>query len=119
MEPLLKEGDFVGASMVPYFFCSPRKGQLVICRHPGNGRMLIKRIARKENANYWVEGANANQSTDSRDFGWLQKKHIEGRVLFVARYPERRDGESASIFKKEFGPDKVIKRSRRSYLLEV
>ncbi|OHA62279.1 MAG: hypothetical protein A3E07_03415 [Candidatus Wildermuthbacteria bacterium RIFCSPHIGHO2_12_FULL_45_9] len=93
MEPLLKEGDFVCASGLPYFFCSPREEELVVCAHPVDRKMLVKRIVSRKNSRYWVEGVNANESTDSREFGWLEKKQIKGKVLFVVNAQERGSGE--------------------------
>ena len=93
MEPLLKEGDFVCASGLPYFFCSPQEEELVVCAHPVDRKMLVKRIVSRKNSRYWVEGVNANESTDSREFGWLEKKQSKGKVLFVVNAQERGSGE--------------------------
>lgn len=69
-------------------------GQLVIGRcvrelHPGDvvivshdGMEKIKRIERQQGNLLYLLGDNPAGSTDSRDFGWVQEKHILAKVVW-------------------------------------
>tara|TARA_Y100000310_G_C20512516_1_gene729555 strand:- start:660 stop:977 length:318 start_codon:yes stop_codon:yes gene_type:complete len=82
MTPFIKEGDFVLAERMSYLFSSPGVGHVVIVRHPRNpNTLLIKRIVRKREREFWIEGDNTLESTDSRHFGWISNDSVMGKVI--------------------------------------
>lgn len=83
MSPLLQPGNFV--LVINYFpvFFKPRKGDVIACVSPVDGKILIKRITKIENNSFFVEGDNKTASTDSRKFGMIDKDSIIGKVIFV------------------------------------
>lgn len=83
MSPFLKPGNVV--LVIKYFpvFFKPRREDIVACKNPLDARILIKRITKIENNRYFVEGDNRSASTDSRNFGFIDKDHIIGKVIFV------------------------------------
>lgn len=83
MEPTLKPGGSVLVSALPYLFASPKTGDIVACRDPDSKKVLIKRITKIENNRYFLEGDNKTESTDSRNFGWLDKETIIGKVICI------------------------------------
>lgn len=78
MEPTLKHNQTVIVSSIPYFFSKPKIGDIVILQHE---RYIIKRISKIKQEKIFVEGDNAKESTDSRNFGWIDKKEILGKVI--------------------------------------
>lgn len=82
MKPWAKEGDFVLVDRMSYLFLKPKVGHVVVARHPQDSTLLlIKRIVKEENNLYWVEGDSSFNSTDSRDFGWLKREFLVGKVI--------------------------------------
>lgn len=79
MKPAFKSGDAVLVNRLSYFFCNPKIGDIVVLKRE---RYIIKRIAKIENNKCFVLGNNKKKSTDSRDFGWVNKKEIVGKVIF-------------------------------------
>lgn len=61
-------------------------GDVVICKDPRSGRMIVKRIAEVRKTpsgyTYFVCGDNREESTDSRIFGWISRSHIVGKVIY-------------------------------------
>ena len=49
------------------------------------GRLLIKRITKMDQKRVFLAGDNTNQSTDSRSFGWIDRKLVVGKVIW--KYP--------------------------------
>jgi nickel-type superoxide dismutase maturation protease len=93
MEPSLLPGDWllVRRSMRPGRPLRIRPGQIVIAQHPGRPELLlVKRAARADGEGWWLESDNPGAgAVDSRRFGPVPAKLIEGRV--VLRYwPLRR-----------------------------
>ena len=79
MEPTIHSGDFVFA--VKYFLRKPKEGDIVVLKHPKKEMKLIKRIKKIENEKYFVVGDNPAYSSDSRDFGFVERKEIIGKVI--------------------------------------
>lgn len=73
-----------------WFFCRYKSEDIVVCRDPRNKRMLLKRIKKirnkgnilHKNSIYFVVGDNTKESTDSREFGWLDKNLLVGKVMY-------------------------------------
>jgi nickel-type superoxide dismutase maturation protease len=63
-------------------------GQVVALPDPRDGqRLLIKRVGAVDAAGIEVLGDNADASTDSRQFGLVERRAILGRVVY--RYGPR------------------------------
>jgi phage repressor protein C with HTH and peptisase S24 domain len=69
-----------------------RPGDIVIIRHDGMDK--IKRIKLVELDRVFLIGDNLQASTDSRDFGWLDKKSILARAIWP---PRRRTNERLRV----------------------
>lgn len=81
MLPTLNAGSTV--LVYKYFFSKPKTGDIVAVRDPRDGKTIIKRIIKIENNRYFVKGDNKKASTDSRNFGLIDKDNIIGKVVFV------------------------------------
>ncbi len=82
MEPEYKQGDEVLVSRLAYLFTKPDVGDVVVIKHPGNKTIrMMKRIVRKSGSQYFVEGDNYKNSTDSRHFGPVTRLDIVGKVI--------------------------------------
>lgn len=57
-----------------------RVHDIVIMSH--EGREKIKRITELSDDKVYVRGDNPRHSTDSRHFGWLETRHVKGRVIW-------------------------------------
>lgn len=80
MGPIIKNGQTIFVSSIPYLFSNPKIGDIVAFKK--DEKVFIKRIARIENQKYFMTGDNKNDSLDSRDFGWIEKKDVIGRLIF-------------------------------------
>lgn len=81
MAPSLAAGERVLVNRASYWLRSPRPGDVVVVRDPREpSRLLVKRIERVEDGRYVLYGDNASASTDSRDFGAVERGLIVGKV---------------------------------------
>lgn len=90
MKKLLLIRRVVGGSMLPQLvpgrivfagrFRRLKPGDVVILRH--NGLEKIKRIGDLTTDKVFVLGDNSSASTDSRQFGWVERQHIIARVFW-------------------------------------
>jgi nickel-type superoxide dismutase maturation protease len=82
MLPVLRPGDWLlvrpGAQVRP--------GGIVVARHPREDRLIVKRVAHRTDAGWWLESDNQRAAgrQDSWDFGAVPDDLIVGRV--VMRY---------------------------------
>lgn len=76
MKPALDDGDVVVALRR-----MPRPGQIAIVRH--GDLEIIKRITSIKGTRYYLLGDNADESTDSRHYGHVNKKDILGTIVTV------------------------------------
>jgi nickel-type superoxide dismutase maturation protease len=92
MEPALYPGDWllVWRGTRPGRAIRVRPGQLVIARHPAWPDLrLVKRAARREPGGWWLSADNLPAgAVDSRTFGVVPDRLIEGRVLLRYRRAE-------------------------------
>ena len=79
MEPALSHSQIVIASSIPFIFQKPRVEDIIILQRE---QCIIKRIAGIKKNKIFVIGDNEKESTDSKNFGWIPKKEILGKVLF-------------------------------------
>ena len=85
MEPALRNGQvcWVGRGRL-------RPGHIAVFVEPHRpGLVSIKRIVRREGAGWWVEGDNAEMSTDSRVYGAVAESSFLGRVIWPRSTPIR------------------------------
>lgn len=83
MEPTLKHGDSVLACHIAYKLSRPKKDHIVVVTHPTKGIPIIKRITKAKDSKFFLEGDNAKKSTDSNDFGWIERNRILGKVFYT------------------------------------
>jgi signal peptidase I len=81
MEPLIKNGNTVLVSNIFYLFKNPKVGDVVAFKNL-NGKILIKRITKKENKKFFIEGDNKKDSLDSKSFGMISGDKILGKVIY-------------------------------------
>jgi nickel-type superoxide dismutase maturation protease len=88
MQPTLWPGD----RLVVARWLAPRAGDIVAIRDPADGgRFLVKRIVQLHpNGDLVVQGDNADLSRDSRAFGSVPRRLLEGRVIYRYLPGERR-----------------------------
>ncbi len=87
--PLIREGDFVLVSKIPFLFGAVRQGDTVAFSHPELGT-LIKRVdwVSADRQQFFVVGTN-EWSVDSRQFGPVERKRMLGKIIWHIRKPER------------------------------
>ncbi len=76
MSPALKEGQLVLFSHARDY----KQGQVVIAYY--HGREIVKRIHDYKDGLVYLVGDNEDQSTDSREYGWLVDRHIRGKLVW-------------------------------------
>jgi signal peptidase I len=81
MEPAIKNGQYVLISKIPYFFSEPSVKEIVAFKK--NQKVFVKRIVKKTGDKYFLAGDNPKDSLDSRDFGFILKNDILGRVMYT------------------------------------
>lgn len=75
MEPAMRSGDW----WIVRGTSRPRIGQVVAARHPRRPDLVIvKRVVRRTESGWWLEGDNAESSDDSRTFGSVHEDAILG-----------------------------------------
>lgn len=78
MEPVIKSGQEIIISGLPYLFSSPKKNDVVAFKE--KQKFIVKRIKKIENGKYKVSGDNKK---DSKEFGWIERKTIIGKVIYI------------------------------------
>lgn len=79
MYPTFKSGDAVLINKLAYFFGIPKIGDIVVLKRQ---KYIIKRIVKVKGRKVFIIGDNKKESTDSRNFGWVEKKEIVGKVIY-------------------------------------
>lgn len=88
MLPTLKPGQDI---LVLCWFYKPKAGDIVAIKV--NGKEMVKRVRHMSSGplrlvgdeasrGTFVQGDNEKESTDSRNFGWINKKDIIGKVIW-------------------------------------
>jgi len=89
MEPSLRSGDWLLVWRGLRRGRTPRirSGQIVIARHPDEpGLLLVKRAVRRLPDGWWLSSDNsAAEAVDSRAFGVVSEKLVQGRMLLRYR----------------------------------
>ena len=81
MEPTIHQGERVLVAKRWLLPITP--GSIVILYHPQSSKVLLKRVKEIKGKKVFVVGDNMNESTDSRDFGWIEKKNIMGKITHI------------------------------------
>lgn len=81
MYPRYKEGDILIVNKLAYLFGKPKIDDIVLLKSPVENRLLIKKISFKKDGKYFVIGENEKESIDSRNFGWVYRESILGKVI--------------------------------------
>jgi len=77
MEPSITAGQEILVSSLPYFFSKPKSGQIIAFKD--GEKFIVKRVKQITGGKVLVKGDNGK---DSRDFGWIDKKRILGKVIY-------------------------------------
>lgn len=77
MEPNFKMNQTIIVSGLPYLFSSPQIGDVIVFKKE---KLILKRIKKIFDKKYLVAGDN---KYDSKDFGWIEKKDIYGKVVLT------------------------------------
>jgi len=80
MEPTLHAGDFILVAPIDMGAQPLRLGDLVVCPHPFQRRMIVKRVASIAGDQVALIGDNPDESHDSRGFGSVAVVQLLGRV---------------------------------------
>lgn len=80
MEPNFKMNQSVLVSGLPYLFKKPKIGDVIVFRDSKSDKRILKRIMKISSSMYLVGGDNKQ---DSKDFGWIEKKDIYGKVVLT------------------------------------
>ena len=81
MIPTLKPGREILVSSLPYLFFRPKVGDIIafsLARRDFSN-FIVKRIKEVAGDKFLVQGDNKD---DSKDFGWVEKKRIVGKVIY-------------------------------------
>ncbi len=90
MLPALRPGDRVLFDRLAYLIERPRRGDVVLARHPARpGVLMVKRVAEGGPDGYLLLGDNPGASTDSRTLGPFRREDIAARAWVVYWPPER------------------------------
>lgn len=79
MSPSFIAGDAILVNKLSYFLSNPRAGDVVVLMKE---KFIIKRITKVKKGKIFVVGENKEESTDSRNFGWVSRRKIVGKVVF-------------------------------------
>jgi len=80
MEPEIKNDETVLATNIFYWFKRPKIGDIVAFREAGG--ILVKRITKIQDGNYFLAGDNQQDSLDSRKFGLIPREKIIGKIIY-------------------------------------
>lgn len=76
MEPTLKKGKVIAVSEARNFDA----GDVVVAFV--DNKEVIKRISKYEKGKVYLLGDNPDASTDSRTYGWINDRHVLGKVIW-------------------------------------
>lgn len=75
MMPTIKNGSEILISNIPYLFSKPKIGDIIAFNK--EGKILIKRITKIKDNEYFVSGDNASDSIN----GWINKENVLGKLI--------------------------------------
>ena len=83
MLPTLKPGQEILVSSLPYLFLKPKAGDMIafsLARRDLANLAVVKRIREIKKDKFLVKGDNKK---DSQEYGWIERKRIIGKVIYV------------------------------------
>lgn len=82
LHPDFRDGDYVLAARSPFPSGKIRAGDVIVFHQPGYG-LLIKRVRRVlDNGMAFEVRGTQIESTDSRNFGPVQRECVSGKVIW-------------------------------------
>jgi nickel-type superoxide dismutase maturation protease len=81
MLPTLKEGYEVICYRRAYTKNPPKVGDLVVAKI--KDLEIIKRVMFVRDDEVYLKGDNEQQSTDSRNFGWINNRQVIGKAIWT------------------------------------
>ena len=81
MLPSFNEGDYLLVCNIAYLLSKPRARDVVIAKHPGKQQLILKRITNIKDKKYFLAGDNKRESSDSKNFGIVNRKSLVGKVF--------------------------------------
>lgn len=82
LHPDFRDGDYVLAASSPFPSGKIRAGDVIVFRQPGYG-LLVKRVRRVlDNGTAFEVRGTQIESTDSRNFGPVQRERVSGKVIW-------------------------------------
>lgn len=85
MYPTLKEGQVVRCSRPHIWFSDFKEGAIYVYQSPNNDCLVIKRLVRvgdnPPRTKFWFLGDNLRVSVDSREYGYVSRDALVGKVL--------------------------------------
>lgn len=78
MMPLLKPGQEILVSSLPYLISKPKVGDIIAFKD--RDKFIVKRVRKVTGYKLQVVGDNKK---DSKDYGWIERKRIIGKVLYI------------------------------------
>jgi nickel-type superoxide dismutase maturation protease len=82
LSPVFLEGDFVVVSKIPFVLRKIKAGDIVVFQHPVYGTMIKKVDYISPNGEEIFVLGTHPESTDSRQFGPLQRRQLIGKVIW-------------------------------------
>ena len=77
MEPNFKAGSLV---LISNLFFTPRINNVIVFKN--SEKLILKRITKVSGSKYQVLGDN---KLDSKDYGWIKRDEILGRVILALK----------------------------------
>lgn len=83
MQPTFLPGDILLVSSIPYLFSAPKVNDIIGFKDNITSKIFIKRIKEKDKNTFFVCGDNKHDSMDSKKMGWIERKQIVGKVVYL------------------------------------
>lgn len=80
MEPTIRNGQEILISSLPYLIFRIKVGDIIAFNNLG--KLIVKRVKSINRGKFLVEGDN---KTDSKEFGWIEKDRIMGKVIYILK----------------------------------
>ena len=82
LSPFFVQGDYVLVVKIPFVMRRLKPGDVIVFRHPAYG-VMIKRLERlSENGEEFFVLGSHPESNDSRSFGSIPRRWVQGRVIW-------------------------------------
>ncbi len=85
MYPTIKNGEIKWVDYSKNALNSLKIGDIVLFKNPLGNNLIVKRIEKHDpDKGFWMKGDNNKplESTDSGVFGFIDLKHMKGKILF-------------------------------------